>query len=89
MAPREDYVDAVTGKTIRRVTTGDIYWGSVPFIVIQILMVALVLLVPGVVTHYKHGEVLLDDAEIEFGMDDPFGYDEYGFDDEGDNSPFY
>jgi len=89
VAPREDYVDAVTGKTIRRVTTGDIYWGSVPFIVIQILMVALVLLVPGVVTHYKHGEVLLDDAEIEFGMDDPFGYDEYGFDDEGDNSPFY
>lgn len=89
VAPREDYVDAVTGKTIRRVTTGDIYWGSVPFIVIQILMVAFVLLVPGVVTHYKHGEVLLDDAEIEFGMDDPFGYDEYGFDDEGDNSPFY
>src|SRR5690625_2171887 len=56
VAPREDYVDAVTGKKIRRVTTGDIYWGSVPFIVIQILMVALVLLVPGVVTHYKRSE---------------------------------
>lgn len=87
VAPREDYVDAVTGKTIRRVTTGDIYWGSVPFIIIQIAMVVFVLLVPGVVTHYKHGEVLLDDSEIEFGVDDPFGSDEYGYGDA--DSTFY
>lgn len=79
VAPREDYVDSVTGQSIRRVTTGDIYWGSVPFIIIQIAMVVFVLFVPGVVTHYKHGEVLLDDAEIEFGVEDPFGSDEYGY----------
>lgn len=79
VAPREDYVDSVTGQSIRRVTTGDIYWGSVPFIIIQIAMVVFVLFVPGMVTHYKHGEVLLDDAEIEFGVEDPFGSDEYGY----------
>jgi len=87
VAPREDYVDSVTGQSIRRVTTGDIYWGSVPFIIIQIAMVAFVLFVPGVVTHYKHGEVLLDDAEIEFGVEDPFGSDEYGYGEA--DSPFY
>lgn len=43
VAPREDYIDKVTGQKIKRVTTGDIYWGSVPFIIIQVLMVAAVL----------------------------------------------
>lgn len=88
VAPREDYIDAVTGKKIRRVTTGDIYWGSVPFIIIQLIMVAVVLFVPGIVTHYKHGEILLDDVEIEYGLDESFGYDDFGFGDDGGAS-FY
>src|SRR5690625_730549 len=54
VAPRADYRDKVTGALIPRVTTGQIYWGSVPFIVIQITMVAVVLLFPGLVTHYTH-----------------------------------
>lgn len=87
VAPRDDYVDSVTGKKIRGVTTGDIYWGSVPFIIIQIAMVIFVLFFPGVVTHYKHGEVLLDDSEIEFGVEDPFGSDEYGYG--AADNPFY
>lgn len=85
VAPKEDYVDSVTGQPIRKVSTGDIYWGSVPFIVIQILMVATVLLFPGLVTHYKQGEVLIDESTIEFGVDDvygsdgdPFGADPFG-----------
>lgn len=90
VAPREDYTDSVTGAKIRRITTGDIYWGAVPFIIIQIAMVAFVLFFPGIVTHYKHGEVLLDDSQIEFGVEDPFGTDEYGYGDGGDSSsPFY
>src|SRR3546814_4922879 len=44
VAPKEDYHDRVTGKLIPKVTTGQIYWGSVPFICIQILMVASVML---------------------------------------------
>lgn len=90
VAPREDYTDSVTGAKIRRITTGDIYWGAVPFIIIQIAMVAFVLFFPEIVTHYKHGEVLLDDSQIEFGVEDPFGTDEYGYGDGGDSSsPFY
>jgi len=90
VAPREDYTDSVTGAKIRRITTGDIYWGAVPFIIIQIAMVAFVLFFPGIVTHYKHGEVLLDDSQIEFGVEDPFGTDEYGYGDGADSSsPFY
>lgn len=73
VAPREDYIDSVTGKKIKRVSTGDIYWGSVPFIVIQILMVAAVLTFPGMVTHYKAGGIQLDESEVEFGLDNTYG----------------
>ena len=38
--------DRVTGKMIEPVTTGQIYWGSVPFIVIQLLMVGAVMAFP-------------------------------------------
>ncbi|HUH39870.1 MAG TPA: TRAP transporter large permease subunit, partial [Castellaniella sp.] len=53
VAPKADYHDRVTGKLIAKVTTAEIYWGSIPFIVIQIMMVAAVLFFPGMVTHYK------------------------------------
>ena len=35
-------MDQVTGKLMEPVTTGQIYWGAVPFVVIQCIMVALV-----------------------------------------------
>src|SRR5690606_5012761 len=54
VAPKEDYHDRVTGKLIPKVTSGQIYWGSVPFICIQLLMVVAVLAFPGMVTHYKN-----------------------------------
>ena len=79
VAPREDYVDSITGKTVRRVTTGDIYWGSVPFIMIQILMVVAVLAFPGLVTHYKAGEIQIDPSEIQFGIESSYGDDDYGY----------
>jgi TRAP-type mannitol/chloroaromatic compound transport system permease large subunit len=46
VAPKARFRDRVTGKLTEPVTTGQIYWGAVPFVVIQLLMVALVLLVP-------------------------------------------
>lgn len=79
VAPKEDYTDKVTGERIKRVATTDIYWGSVPFIIIQLLMVATVLVFPGLVTHYKHGEVLLEDSQIQFGTESTYGSDSYGF----------
>jgi tripartite ATP-independent transporter DctM subunit len=50
VAPVKDYVDKTTGKLIPKVTSGQIYWGAVPFVLIQIIMVALIITFPGLVT---------------------------------------
>ena len=53
VAPKESYIDRVTGKRMDPVTTGQIYWGAVPFVVIQVIMVVLVIMFPAMVMHYK------------------------------------
>ncbi len=73
VAPKQDYRDKITGKTIARVTTGDIYWGSIPFICIQLAMVIMVLLVPGIVTHYKQGVTKVDLDTISIDVDGAYG----------------
>jgi hypothetical protein len=50
VAPARDYLDKLSGKLTPRVTTGQIYWGAVPFVGIQIIMIALVIAFPGLVT---------------------------------------
>ncbi len=50
VAPKDDYTDKETKKRTARVTTGQIYWGAVPFVLIQIVMVGLVIGFPGLVT---------------------------------------
>jgi TRAP-type mannitol/chloroaromatic compound transport system permease large subunit len=65
VAPRNSYIDRVTGKRMAPVTTGEIYWGSVPFVIIQCIMVALVIGFPGMVMHYKAAQVKVDPAKIE------------------------
>jgi TRAP-type mannitol/chloroaromatic compound transport system permease large subunit len=53
VAPRETFIDRITGKRTEGVTTGQIYWGAVPFVFIQVIMVLLVILFPAMVMHYK------------------------------------
>ena len=53
VAPKESYIDRVTGTRMEPVTTGQIYWGAVPFVVIQCIMVGLVIAFPAMVMHYK------------------------------------
>ena len=50
VAPHEDYTDKVTRKPMKRVTIEQIYWGAVPFVIIQILMVGLIITFPGLVS---------------------------------------
>jgi TRAP-type mannitol/chloroaromatic compound transport system permease large subunit len=50
VAPAKDFTDKLTGRLTARVTTGQIYWGAVPFVLIQIIMVALIISFPGIVT---------------------------------------
>src|SRR5207244_8141785 len=52
VAPKESYLDRVTGKRMDPVTTGQIYWGAVPFVVIQVIMVLLVIMLPKIVIQY-------------------------------------
>jgi hypothetical protein len=65
VAARNPYVDRVTGKTVAPITTGQIYWGAVPFVLIQVLMIALTITFPGMVTRYKSGDVHVDSSKIE------------------------
>jgi tripartite ATP-independent transporter DctM subunit len=51
VAPRLSYVDKMTGRTMPPVTTGQIYWGAVPYVLIQCAMVALLIAFPGLVRH--------------------------------------
>ncbi|TMH06737.1 MAG: TRAP transporter large permease subunit [Betaproteobacteria bacterium] len=50
VAPHDDYTDRVTKKPLAKVTTGQIYWGAVPFVLIQIVMVGLVIAFPNLVS---------------------------------------
>ncbi len=49
VAAKKDYKDRVTGETIPAVTTAQIYKGSIAFIVLQLIMVAVVVAYPQLV----------------------------------------
>jgi tripartite ATP-independent transporter DctM subunit len=64
VAPREAFLDRVTGKRTEGVSTGQIYWGAVPFVVIQVIMVLLVILFPAMVMHYKGAASTIDPNKV-------------------------
>jgi TRAP-type mannitol/chloroaromatic compound transport system permease large subunit len=71
VAPKDPYVDRVTGKRMEPVTTGQIYWGSVPFVIIQCIAVGLVIAFPFLVTHYKGAGTAVDINKIELQIQLP------------------
>jgi TRAP-type mannitol/chloroaromatic compound transport system permease large subunit len=64
VAPKDSYIDRITGKRMEPVTTGQIYWGAVPFVVIQVIMVFLVILFPSMVMHYKGAASTIDPNSV-------------------------
>src|SRR3979411_2381993 len=68
VAPKEPYADRVTGKQMAGVTTGQIYWGAVPFVVIQVAMVLLVITFPSMVMHYKGALSTIDPNTIKIAI---------------------
>ena len=64
VAARNDYDDVVTGKRIKAVTTAQIYKGSIAFIVLQLIMVAVILFNPGIVTGNLDKATVVDDAAV-------------------------
>lgn len=60
VAPVKEYTDRITKKLVQPVTTMQIYWGAVPFVVIQIIMVGLIIAFPGIVSGGLDKEVKVD-----------------------------
>ncbi|HET8746848.1 MAG TPA: TRAP transporter large permease subunit [Ramlibacter sp.] len=76
VAPTKEYTDKITRKPIAPVTTMQIYWGAVPFVLIQVLMVGLIIAFPGIVSHDKAEKIDLDKVKIEMPTDVP-GFDPF------------
>jgi tripartite ATP-independent transporter DctM subunit len=70
VAPGNRYLDKVSGKSIEPVTTGQIYWGAVPFVVIQVIMVGIVIAFPGLVTSTLQRNTV-DPSTIEIDIPPP------------------
>jgi TRAP-type mannitol/chloroaromatic compound transport system permease large subunit len=68
VAPRDSFLDRITGKLTPGVTTGQIYWGAVPFVVIQLIMVISVIMFPGMVMHYKKGMSTVDPSKVQINI---------------------
>jgi len=73
VAPQNEYLDKITRKRMAPVTTGQIYWGAIPFVVIQLVMVGLLIAFPGMSLVYKSGapEVDTSKVKIEIPADQP------------------
>jgi len=76
VAPKEDFLDRVTGKLTPRVTTGQIYWGAVPFVCIQVIMVALVIAFPNLVLSGVDRGTGVDPAKVRIDIPQPTYGDE-------------
>ena len=68
VAPAKEYIDKVTGKKTDPVTTMQIYWGAVPFVVIQMIMVALVITFPQMVTAGLDKDIAVDLDKVEINV---------------------
>jgi len=67
VAPAKDFLDRLTGRKTAPVTTGQIYWGAVPFVLIQIIMVGLIIFFPKIVSGglEKKGQIDIRNIRIE------------------------
>ncbi len=74
VAPTEDYTDKVTGKTVAKVNTGQIYWGAVPFVLIQIVMVGLIIAFPALVSGGLGKKADIDTSNVQLDYEKPPDY---------------
>jgi tripartite ATP-independent transporter DctM subunit len=64
VAPSRAYRDRVTGAAIQPVTSGQIYLGAIPYVLIQLLMVVAVIAFPQMVTYYKSGQAVVNPESV-------------------------
>jgi tripartite ATP-independent transporter DctM subunit len=68
VAPAKEYTDRLTKKLIPPVTTMQIYWGAVPFVIIQVVMVSLIIFFPGIVSSGLDVEDKIDLDKVQIQM---------------------
>ena len=68
VAPEKPYVDTHTGKTMAPVTTMQIYKGAVPFLLLQLSMVAVLIAFPSLVTGSLDKPVKVDMKAVQEQM---------------------
>ena len=71
VAPAKEFLDKYTGRKTAGVTTGQIYWGAVPFVLIQILMVGLIIGFPGIVSGGLAAKAQVDIRKIHIEVPPP------------------
>jgi TRAP-type mannitol/chloroaromatic compound transport system permease large subunit len=69
VAPAKEYQDRITKKMIPPVTTMQIYWGAVPFVVIQLIMVGLIIAFPGIVSSGLDKQEVYDLDKVRMEME--------------------
>jgi TRAP-type mannitol/chloroaromatic compound transport system permease large subunit len=69
VAPIKAYADKISKKMIEPVTTMQIYWGAVPFVLIQIIMVGLIIVFPGIVSSGLDKKVVYDLDKVRLEME--------------------
>jgi tripartite ATP-independent transporter DctM subunit len=62
------YLRGIAPKSVR---SADIYIGAIPWVALQLLMVAIVIFWPGLVTNWIDKEIVVDPSMIEMPMFDP------------------
>jgi tripartite ATP-independent transporter DctM subunit len=65
VAPIREQIDRLTGKLVAPVTTPQIYWGSIPFVIIQLFMVGVIISFPGLVLASLDQGSKLDPTKIQ------------------------
>ncbi|MGA8053814.1 MAG: TRAP transporter large permease subunit [Burkholderiales bacterium] len=65
VAPAGEYKDKLTGKLLDGVKTTEIYWGAIPYVLIQLLAVGIVIAFPQLVLVYKMDEVTVDPSKVD------------------------
>jgi GntP family gluconate:H+ symporter len=68
VAPIKAYFDKPSQKEIAPVTTMQIYWGAVPFVIIQIIMVGLIIAFPSIVSSGLDKEEGLNAEQVQTEM---------------------
>jgi TRAP-type mannitol/chloroaromatic compound transport system permease large subunit len=64
VAPSGPYRDSLTGRTLEGVKTTEIYWGAIPYVLIQLLTVAIVIVFPQLAMVYKGDAAEVDSSKV-------------------------